>query len=134
MFLAQVVNGLLLPIILVFVMLLSRRRGLLRELTSGAPFHRRLVRHDRCQRDVDRACYHLSAAVTAPAILHLSLVTSGERTDAEGRKLGRIGDLVLRLGEGDYPPISGAVVKVAGRLVFVPAAEQIRWLAASVAR
>jgi Mn2+/Fe2+ NRAMP family transporter len=35
MFLAQVVNGLLLPIILVFVMLLSRRRGLLGDLTSG---------------------------------------------------------------------------------------------------
>ncbi len=35
MFLAQVVNGLLLPIILVFVMLLSRRRELLGELTSG---------------------------------------------------------------------------------------------------
>ena len=35
MFLAQVVNGLLLPVILVFVMLLSHRRGLLGELTSG---------------------------------------------------------------------------------------------------
>ena len=37
MFLAQVVNGLLLPIILVFVMLLSRRSKLLGELESG-PF------------------------------------------------------------------------------------------------
>jgi Mn2+/Fe2+ NRAMP family transporter len=37
MFLAQVVNGLLLPVILVFVMLLSRRRKLLGELSSG-PF------------------------------------------------------------------------------------------------
>jgi NRAMP (natural resistance-associated macrophage protein)-like metal ion transporter len=35
MFLAQVVNGLLLPIILVFVMLLSRRRKLLGDLTNG---------------------------------------------------------------------------------------------------
>jgi Mn2+/Fe2+ NRAMP family transporter len=35
MFLAQVVNGLLLPVILVFVMLLSRRSKLLGELTSG---------------------------------------------------------------------------------------------------
>ena len=35
MFLAQVVNGLLLPVILVFVMLLSRRRVLLGDLTSG---------------------------------------------------------------------------------------------------
>jgi len=37
MFLAQVVNGLLLPIILVFVMLLSRRRKLLGGLMNG-PF------------------------------------------------------------------------------------------------
>lgn len=35
MFLAQVVNGLLLPVILVFVMLLSHRRGLLGELVGG---------------------------------------------------------------------------------------------------
>lgn len=35
MFLAQVVNGLLLPVVLVFVMLLSRRRGLLGPLASG---------------------------------------------------------------------------------------------------
>jgi Mn2+/Fe2+ NRAMP family transporter len=35
MFLAQVVNGLLLPVILVFVMLLSRRAALLGDLTSG---------------------------------------------------------------------------------------------------
>jgi CBS domain-containing protein len=60
-----------------------------------------------------------------PTILHLSLVTSGELTDADGRKLGRVEDLVARLHEGDYPPISGAVAKIAGRLVFVPA-EQIR--------
>jgi len=61
---------------------------------------------------------------TAPTILHLSLVTSGELTDADGRKLGRIEDLVVRIGQDDYPPITGAVAKVAGRLVFV-AAEQI---------
>jgi CBS domain-containing protein len=66
----------------------------------------------------------MTSTASAPAILHLSLVTSGELTDADGRKLGRIEDLVVRLGEGDYPPISGAVAKVAGRLVFVPA-EQI---------
>ena len=40
MFLAQVVNGLLLPIILVFVMLLSRRRKLLGDLTSGPALSR----------------------------------------------------------------------------------------------
>jgi len=63
-------------------------------------------------------------SVTAPTILHLSLVTSGQLTDADGRKLGRIEDLVVRLAGEEYPPISGAVAKVAGRLVFVPS-EQI---------
>ncbi len=58
---------------------------------------------------------------TVPAILHLSLVVGGELTDGNGRKLGRIDDLLVRLGEDEYPPISGAVAKVAGREVYVPA-------------
>jgi CBS domain-containing protein len=61
----------------------------------------------------------------APDILHLSLVTSGDLTDANGSRLGRVEDLVVRLHETEYPPISGAVAKVARRLVFVPA-ERIR--------
>ena len=63
----------------------------------------------------------MSGAAATPAIMHLSLVTSGDLADTGGRKLGRIEDLVVRLGADDYPPISGAVAKVAGRLVFVPA-------------
>ena len=63
-------------------------------------------------------------SATTPPILHLSLITGGVLTDADGQRVGRIEDLVVRLGEGEYPPISGAVAKVAGRLVFVPA-EQI---------
>lgn len=70
----------------------------------------------------------MTTTAQAPAILHLSLVTSGALSDADGRKLGRVEDLVVRLGEGEYPPISGAVAKVAGRLVFVPA-EQIAEIA-----
>jgi CBS domain-containing protein len=57
----------------------------------------------------------------APAILHLSLVVNGDVTDADGRKLGRIDDLLVRLGDEEYPPVSGAVAKVAGRDVYVPA-------------
>ena len=66
----------------------------------------------------------MTTTSATPEILHLSLVTSGELADADGHRLGRIEDLVVRLNEGEYPPISGAVAKVAGRLVFVPA-EQI---------
>jgi CBS domain-containing protein len=58
---------------------------------------------------------------TTPAILHLSLVIGGDLTDPHGRRLGRIDDLLVRLGDEEYPPVSGAVARVAGRAVFVPA-------------
>lgn len=59
-----------------------------------------------------------------PAVLHLSLVVGGELRDASGERLGRVDDLIVRLGGDDYPPVAGAVATVAGRQVFV-AAEQI---------
>ncbi|HKS79536.1 MAG TPA: CBS domain-containing protein [Gaiellaceae bacterium] len=59
-----------------------------------------------------------------PAVLHLSLVVGGELRDASGERLGRVDDLIVRLGDDDYPPVAGAVATVAGRQVFV-AAEQI---------
>jgi CBS domain-containing protein len=58
---------------------------------------------------------------TAPAILHLSLVVGGDLCDSGGGRLGKVGDLLVRLGEGEYPPVSGIVARVAGREVFVPA-------------
>jgi CBS domain-containing protein len=63
-------------------------------------------------------------AATAPAVLHLSLVVGGELRDAAGERLGRVDDLIVRLGDDDYPPVSGVVATVAGRQVFV-AAEQV---------
>jgi CBS domain-containing protein len=62
-------------------------------------------------------------AVAAPTVLHLSLVVGGELRDTAGERLGRVDDLIVRLGE-DYPPVTGVVATVAGRQVFVPA-EQI---------
>jgi CBS domain-containing protein len=58
---------------------------------------------------------------TVPAILHLSLIVGGDLVDVDGRRLGRVDDLLVRLGEDDYPPVSAAVARVAGRDVFVPA-------------
>jgi CBS domain-containing protein len=58
---------------------------------------------------------------TAPAILHLSLVVGADLCDATGDRLGRVDDLLVRLGDDDYPPVSGVVAQVAGREVFVPA-------------
>jgi len=58
---------------------------------------------------------------TAPArLLHLSLVFGRPLTGRAGGRLGRVDDLVVRLGEDDYPPVTGALATVAGRPVFVP--------------
>ena len=64
-----------------------------------------------------------------PAVLHLSLVVGGELRDAAGERLGRVDDLIVRLGDEDYPPVTGVVATVAARPVFV-AAEQIVEIAA----
>jgi CBS domain-containing protein len=64
-------------------------------------------------------------ALTAstPRLLHLSLVSGGDLVDQSGAKLGRVDDAIVRLGEDEYPPVTGLLVTVAGRQVFVPADE-----------
>ncbi len=54
-------------------------------------------------------------------VLHLSLVVGGELWDDDGGKVGRVDDLIVRLGEDEYPPVTGLLATVAGRQVFVPA-------------
>jgi hypothetical protein len=56
-----------------------------------------------------------------PAVLHLSLVTGGDLVGEDGGKMGRVDDVIVRLGEDDYPPVTGILATVAGRQVFVPA-------------
>ena len=67
-------------------------------------------------------------ATATPTVFHLSLVVGGALRDAAGERLGRVDDLIVRLGDEDYPPVTGVVATVAGRQVFV-AAEQIVELA-----
>jgi CBS domain-containing protein len=67
-------------------------------------------------------------ALAAPTVLHLSRVVGGELRDASGERLGRVDDLIVRLGDADYPPVTGVVATVAGRQVFV-AAEQVAEIA-----
>ncbi len=43
--------------------------------------------------------------------------------DRSGGKVGRVDDLIVRLGEDEYPPVTGLLATVAGRQVFVPADE-----------
>jgi len=67
-------------------------------------------------------------AASLPLLLHLSLVVPGELRDASGERLGRVDDLIVRLGADDYPPVSGVVGRVAGRQVFI-SAEQVEEIA-----
>jgi hypothetical protein len=54
-------------------------------------------------------------------VLHLSLIVGGALRDSAGERLGRVDDLIVRLGEPGYPPITGLLVTVAGRQSYVPA-------------
>jgi CBS domain-containing protein len=56
-----------------------------------------------------------------PPVLHLSLIVGGELWSEDGGKVGRVDDLIVRLGEDGYPPVTGLLASVAGRQVFVPA-------------
>jgi CBS domain-containing protein len=58
---------------------------------------------------------------TAPAVLHLSLVVGGALVDSAGERLGKVADLIVRLGQVGYPPITGFLVSVAGRRSYLPA-------------
>jgi hypothetical protein len=54
------------------------------------------------------------ATTAAPTVLHLSLVVGGDLRDGSGERLGRVDDLIVRLGDEDYPPVTGVVATVAG--------------------
>jgi CBS domain-containing protein len=57
----------------------------------------------------------------APLVLHLSLVVPGELRDPSGERLGKVEDLIVRLGGDEYPPVSGVIARVADRDVYVTA-------------
>ena len=54
------------------------------------------------------------------ATLHLSQVLKSDILDRGGERLGRVRDLIVRLGEEGYPPLTGVRASVAGREVFIP--------------
>jgi CBS domain-containing protein len=60
-----------------------------------------------------------SQASSAPPILHLSALIGSPLRDADGEALGKVKDLIVRLGESGYPPITGILVRVAGRTSFL---------------
>jgi CBS domain-containing protein len=61
------------------------------------------------------------AVVDTPEVLHLSSILGGALRDSDGARLGRIDDVIVRLEEGGYPPLTGFLVTVAGRRSYLPA-------------
>jgi CBS domain-containing protein len=60
-----------------------------------------------------------SESVQAPPILHLSSLIGSPLRDSEGERLGRLEDVIVRLDGAGYPPITGLLVKVAGRTSYL---------------
>lgn len=60
-----------------------------------------------------------SQALKAPPILHLSSLVGRPLRDSDNERLGRVEDVIVRLGGIGYPPITGFLVKVAGRTSYL---------------
>jgi CBS domain-containing protein len=56
----------------------------------------------------------------APDLLHLSSVIRRPLVDTESERIGRIQDVVARLGSSTHPPVVGVVARIEGRDLFVP--------------
>jgi sporulation protein YlmC with PRC-barrel domain len=55
-----------------------------------------------------------------PEIFHLSSIIKRPLVDTSGDRIGRVQDLVARLGDSPHPPIVGLVVTIGERDLFVP--------------
>src|SRR5271169_3330079 len=53
-------------------------------------------------------------------ILHFSTFLRRPFFDSSGGRIGRVQDLVARLGDNSHPPVVGAVIRIEGRDLFVP--------------
>jgi CBS domain-containing protein len=60
------------------------------------------------------------ATVERP-LLRASRVIHAPLVDTRGERLGRVDDLIVRLADGGYPPLTGLRANVGGRQLFVPA-------------
>jgi len=56
-----------------------------------------------------------------PELLHLSGILNRPLVDAAtGDRLGRVRDVIVRIGDSPHPPATGLVVEIGGRELFVP--------------
>jgi MgtE intracellular N domain/CBS domain len=58
-----------------------------------------------------------STLLPATQIIHATVL------DSRGEKLARVEDLIVRLADGGYPPVTGLEVRIGGRDLFVPASQ-----------
>jgi CBS domain-containing protein len=58
-------------------------------------------------------------AVQQP-VVHVSSVLHSPLLDRAGERLGRVEDLIVRLADRGYPPVTGLKARVGGRDLFVP--------------
>ncbi len=61
----------------------------------------------------------MSALPTEPMV-HLSTILRSPLLDRAGERLGRVEDLIVRLADGGYPPVTGLKARIGGRDLFVP--------------
>lgn len=54
-------------------------------------------------------------------VVHLSSLLRSPLLDRAGDRLGRVEDLIVRLADGGYPPVTGLKARIGGRELFVPA-------------
>ncbi len=62
---------------------------------------------------------NVKGELTQP-VLHLSAVLRSPLLDRAGERLGRVEDLIVRLADGGYPPVTGVKARIGGRELFVP--------------
>jgi len=53
-------------------------------------------------------------------VVHLSTVLRSPLLDRARERLGRVEDLIVRLADGGYPPVTGLKARIGGRDLFVP--------------
>jgi CBS domain-containing protein len=59
------------------------------------------------------------SALPQPTV-HLSTLLRSPLLDRAGERLGRVEDLIVRLADGGYPPVTGLKARIGGRDLFVP--------------
>jgi CBS domain-containing protein len=65
--------------------------------------------------------------------MHLSTLLRSPLLDRTGERLGRVEDVIVRLADGGYPPVTGLKARIGGRELFVPV-DKVASLEARAAR